>query len=137
MNVYTCWTFTIIEKATERVVGYARIDIHPGNYGGSQAEPTIGIAPNFQRRGYAYETMCGLIAWTFNDLEIPADVTFNEVRAACLPSNSASLGLLKKLAAIGMKDLEEQQVTSLTSSPGSNQTTTAHVFSVTREDYKQ
>jgi len=133
----TCWTFTIIEKASQRAVGYARIDIRAGNGGGSQAEPTISIAPDFQHRGYAYETMCGLIAWTFNDLEIPSDVTLDEVRAACLPSNIASLRLLKKLAAIGMKDVREEQVTSLSSGEYSNQTITAHVFSVTREDYKQ
>ena len=132
-----CWTFTIVEKADGRVVGFARIDLRPRRSGGSQAEPTVGIDPDFQRRGYAYEAMRGLIAWTFNDIECPPGVTISEVRAACLPSNSASLGLLKKLAAVGMTNLGEQQVDSLSPDPDGNQTTTAHVFSVTREDYRQ
>ena len=132
-----CWTFTIIEKASQRVVGFTRIDVRPRNGGGSQAEPTIGIAPDSQERDYAYETMRGLIAWSFNDIECPPGVTLGEVRAACRPSNTASLGLLKKLATIGMKDLGEQQVDSLSLRSDGNQTVTAHVFSVTREDYEQ
>jgi RimJ/RimL family protein N-acetyltransferase len=135
----TRWTFTIIETASQRAVGYARIDIRAREGGeGSQAEPTIGIAPDSQGQGYAYETMRGLIGWVFDSIECPPGVTLDEVRAACLLSNSESLGLLKKLAAAGiMKDLGEQQVTSLGSGPGNNQTITAHVFSVTREDYER
>jgi hypothetical protein len=81
--------------------------------------------------------MRALLGWTFNELECPPGVSVDEVRAACLPSNSASLGLLKKLAAIGMKDLGEQQVPLMIPVQAGNQTTTAHVFGVTREDYGQ
>jgi RimJ/RimL family protein N-acetyltransferase len=129
-----CWTFTIVEKDSERIVGFARMEARPSDRGGNQtqAEPTIGIGPGFRNRGYAYEVMAGLIMWTFEELEPWSNIVLDEVRAACLPSNEASLGLLRKLAAVGMEDLGEQQVRK--SYPDTNETTTVHIFSITRED---
>jgi RimJ/RimL family protein N-acetyltransferase len=133
------WNFTIIEKASRHVVGYAglSLELRGGGGRGWQAEPAIIIAPDSQGQRYAYETMRGLIGWCFTNLECPPGVTLDEVRAACLPSNTKSIGLLKKLEDIGMKDLEEQEVTIKHLGPGESRTRIAHVFGITREDYEQ
>jgi RimJ/RimL family protein N-acetyltransferase len=132
------WNFTIIEKASQNVVGYTGMSLEPRGGGGKgwQAEPVIVIATDSQGQRYAYEAMCGLIGWTFTGLECPPGVTLDEVRAACLPCNTASLGLLRKLADIGMEDLGEQEVTIKHSGPGEPQTRIAHVFGITREEYQ-
>jgi len=131
----TAWTFTIIEKASEHIVGYARVQLRPRNGNGWQAMPEIAIAPGFRCGGYAYEVMCGLIAWIFDDLECPPNVKLDEVHSECLQSNDASLGLLRKLSAIGMRDLGEHEGTI---NVGNHETQPArvHVFSLTREDYR-
>lgn len=133
------WGFTIIEKASQHVVGYAGIslELREGGGRGWQAEPAIAITPDSRDQGYAYEAMCGLISWSFTDLEFPPGVTMDEVRAACLPCNTKSIGLLRKLADIGMKDLGEQEVTVKHPGPGEPRTRIARIFSITREDYER
>jgi RimJ/RimL family protein N-acetyltransferase len=134
------WAFTIIEKASQHVVGYAGIslELRGGGGRGWQAEPVIAIAPDSQGQGYAYETMPGLIGWCFTELDCPPGVTLDEVRAGVLPCNTKSLGLLRKLTNIGIiKDLGEQEVRVKHTGPGEPRTRIAHVFGITREEYGQ
>src|SRR5262249_24445403 len=88
-EAHTSCNFTIIANETGHVVGYAGMSLEPRGGGGQgwQAEPAIAIAPDSRGNRYPYETMCGLLAWTFADLECPPGVTLNEIRAACLPYN--------------------------------------------------
>jgi len=133
------WNFTIIETESQHVVGYTGISLEPreGGAGGWQVEPAIAVAPDYRRQQYATEAMRGLVGWSFTDLECPTGITMDEVRAACLPDNEKSIGLLRKLADSGMKDHGEQAVTVKHPGPGEPQTRIARVFSVTREDYEQ
>jgi hypothetical protein len=73
------WAFTIIEKASEHVVGYAGIslELRGGGGRGWQAEPVIAIAPDSQGQGYAYDTMPGLIG---SNIGIIKDLGEQEVR---------------------------------------------------------
>jgi len=131
------WTFTIVERATQHVVGFAGISLEPRDGGGWEAEPIIAIAPGSRGQRYSYEAMRGLISWPFSDLECPPGVTLDEVRAVCLPENSAILHVLTRLAVIGMRDLGELEVPVRHPGPGEPRTRTARVFSITREDYRE
>jgi len=133
------WAFTIIEKASQHVVGYAGISLELRGGGGKgwQAEPAIAIASDSQGQGYAYETMPGLIGWCFTGLDCPPG-TLDEVRAGVLPCNAKSLGLLRKLTAIAIiKDLGEQDVRVKYPGPGEPRTRRARVFGITRSEYEQ
>ena len=130
------FTFTLIDKANQQVIGYAAMHVERNEDGSLRIEPDIVIAPNSYRKGYAYEAMRSLTAWAFNDIKYPNDVVIYEVRALCLPDNSASIGLLEKLAEIGMEDLGLQGVPLRRRHPGEESTITVRVFRVTRRSHK-
>jgi RimJ/RimL family protein N-acetyltransferase len=130
------FTFTLIEKARQQAVGYAAMHVERNEDGGLRIEPDIVISPDFYRKGYAYEAMSGLIGWAFDDIEYPDDVVIDEVKALCLPSNSASIGLLEKLAEIGMEDLGLQEVPLRRRHQGEEPTITVRVFRVTRTGHR-
>jgi RimJ/RimL family protein N-acetyltransferase len=129
------WAFTIIEKASRHTVGYTIAEIRARNGNGWQVMFDIAISSDFRCRGYAYEAARGLIDWIFDGLTCPPNVRLDEIRAECLQSNDGSLGLLRKLSAIGMRDYGEQQGT-INVLQGKPQPGVVHVFSITREDYR-
>jgi RimJ/RimL family protein N-acetyltransferase len=131
----TDWTFAIIDRASQQVVGYTRVKIQDTNGDGWRAMPEIAITPAFRVHKYAYETMCGLVDWIFNDLKCPSGIKL-EIRAECLQSNEGSLHLLGKLSDIGMKDQGEQPGI-IKASKGEMKPTSVHVFTLTREGYRQ
>lgn len=130
------WTFTIVDRDSQHIVGYARAEIQPRNGDGWRAMPEIAIAPAFRTHKYAYEVMCGLVGWIFQDLECPPGVKLDEIRAECLQSNGKSLDLLRKLSTIGMEDQGEQQGI-IKVGKGETHPTRIHVFVLTREDYRR
>jgi RimJ/RimL family protein N-acetyltransferase len=130
------FTFTLIDNANQQVVGYAAMHIERNEDGGLRGEPDIVIAPTSYRKGYANEAMRGLIAWTFNDIKYPNDVMIDEIKALCLPTNSASIGLLQKLAEVGMENLGLQKVPLRRPRPGQEPTITVRVFRVTRRSHR-
>jgi RimJ/RimL family protein N-acetyltransferase len=135
-TMQTAWTFTIIEKLSQNTTGYMRIEVGPRNGDGWQAMPEIAIAPQFRGNGYAYEAMRGAITWIFDELECPPDVKLDEMHPECLQSNDASIGLLRKLSAIGMRDIGEHEGT-IRAGQHETRPTRVHSFSLTREDYRQ
>ena len=137
-EAHSAWTFTITVKATQHVVGFTGVSLEQREgRRGWQAEPVIAIAPDSRCQHYADEAMRGLIAWIFTDLDLPPDVMLDEVRAACVPDNDASIHLQQGLANVGMRDLDEQEVTVKHPRPGDPLTRPAHVFSISRQDYEQ
>lgn len=133
------FTFTLIDKASDRVVGCAVMQLKRPNAiegRGLCAEPEIVIDRDLYGRGYGAEAMQGLIAWSFDDIRFPNDVIIEAVWAPCLPSNNGSIGLLSKLATMGMEDLGEQEIPLVSPRPGENPTITGRVFRLTRTNYE-
>jgi RimJ/RimL family protein N-acetyltransferase len=132
----TAWTFTIIEKVGQNTAGYMRIAVRPRNGDGWQAMPEVAMAPQFRGNGYAYEIIRETNAWVFDDLECPPGVKLDEMRLECLQSNAASVALLRKFSAIGMRDLGEHEGIIRI---GKHETRPirVHIFSLVREDYRQ
>jgi RimJ/RimL family protein N-acetyltransferase len=133
------FTFTLIDKASDRVVGCEIMQLKPPNAiegRGLRAEPAIAIARDLYGNGYGYEAMHGLISWSFDDIRFPNDIMIEEVWAASRASNKGSIRLLSKLAAIGMEDLGEQEIPLVNPLPAEGPTIAGRVFRLTRTNYE-
>jgi RimJ/RimL family protein N-acetyltransferase len=137
------FTFTLLDRTSQHTVGFAVLRPEIFAFDGIlRAESEIALARTFYHYGYAYETMSGLFNWSFDAIKYPNGKVLDEIRAACVLTNNRSLRLLAKLAAVGMKDLGEQEVFVRSLHPGHDLITdhrphvSGHVFAITRDDHR-
>ena len=78
----------IVEKETREIVGSASFHGPPDEQG--MMEIGLGVHANFQRRGYATETLTGMWSWVINQPGVEL------LRYTVAPDNLASVDLVKK-----------------------------------------
>lgn len=97
-NVYEFYGFgmwTVVEKATGKVIGRAGVSYREGF-----EHPELGfmIGNDFQRQGYAYEVCSAIVDYMYENYDMEEILIFIE------PQNTPSINLAKKLGATLYKE---------------------------------
>jgi RimJ/RimL family protein N-acetyltransferase len=137
------FAFVLLDRSSAREPAVGFIEQRPERFkdhrdGLLWAEPSIALDPAYYGRGYAFEAMCALLAWSFDVIRYPTGAGIDGIRALCVPSNVASLRLLTKLGSVGMRDCGQQvvQVRDPAVIAGHDPQMTACVFAIMREDHE-